>query len=301
MIKPLIMLQDINIESKPLFDKYFSQYNHQISDFTFTNLFMWRKSYNIKYSIINDFLCIFAQYKNHDPFIFYPLGSGDLKPIVNELTDYFKKIGHRLIIKSLTTEMKDKLTANFPYKFLIKPVRDSFDYIYKSSDLINLKGKKFHSKRNHINKFKQSNNFEYRSLDNSLIDECIAYANLWYIKNHEKAGKSLEEEKNAIIDALNNFEALSFKGGVIMIEEKVEAFSYGEQFTPNMAVIHVEKANPEIQGAYTIINQQFCENEWRDIEFINREEDMGLEGLRKAKLSYKPAFMVEKYHATLID
>ncbi|MBZ4645467.1 MAG: uncharacterized protein PWR27_1746 [Petroclostridium sp.] len=295
----MIQLSDITIDNKELFDKYFSMKQYEISDFTFTNLFMWRNSYNIKYAIINDFLCIFAQYKNNNPFTLMPVGTGDITPVIEELITYFDSQGNKLIIKSLTNDMISEIESRLPGKFIFKPERSLYDYVYLSEDLIYLEGKKFHAKRNHINKFLSTYDYTYHPLTAELVDECIAAEEEWCQKRNCDESEGLEQEKAAIIDALNHFERLKFKGGIIKVNNKVVAFTFGEQFAKDMAVIHVEKADPDIQGSYAMINQKFCEKEWSNVKYINREEDMGIEGLRKAKLSYRPVRMIEKSIAVL--
>ncbi|MGE4283644.1 MAG: DUF2156 domain-containing protein, partial [Clostridia bacterium] len=259
------------------------------------------KSYNIKYALIHDYLCIFAQYENNNPFVLMPIGEGNILPVIEELITYFKSIGAKLIIRSLTKGMIEQIEREVPSKFEYKPERSTFDYVYLNSDLINLEGKKYHSKRNHINKFISTYDYTYYPLTKDLVDECIKAAEEWCEKKNCEESAGLEQEKLAIIDALNHFEQLGFKGGVIKIDGKVIAFTYGEQYTDDMAVIHVEKADSDIHGSYTVINQKFCENEWREVEYINREEDLGIAGLRKAKKSYYPVRMIEKYSATLIE
>jgi len=297
----MLQLYDVTIDKKEIFDKYFALKQYEISDMTFTNLYMWRKSYNIRYTIINDYLCIFAQYKDNEPFILMPVGEGNIAPVLDKLTEYFEQNGNRIIIKSLTHEMIHIIEEACPGRFQYKPNRNTYDYVYNSEDLIRLEGKKYHAKRNHINKFVSMNNYVYEPLTVELVDECKKAAEEWCKKRNCSQSESLIEEKEAIIDVLDHFEQLKVKGGVIKVDGKVVCFTYGEQFTKDMAVIHVEKADPDIPGSYAIINQKFCEHEWSNVKYINREEDMGIPGLRKAKQSYNPVRLIEKYTATLCE
>ena len=158
-----------------------------------------------------------------------------------------------------------------------------------------LAGRKYHGKKNHCNAFvKEYPDYVYEEMNRSNIDECIAFGDMW-CERRMGDDPSLVCEKCAIHEALNNFEALKLRGGVIRIGGKVEAFSFGEKINDNTAVLHVEKANPEIRGLYSVINRDFAKNAWGDVTYLNREEDMGIEGLRMAKESYKPEFMVKKY------
>ncbi|NLY44199.1 MAG: DUF2156 domain-containing protein [Clostridiaceae bacterium] len=299
--KEMIQLYDITIDKKELFDKYFSMKEYEVSDLTFTNLFIWRKSYRVKYALINDFLCILARYKDNEPFALMPIGTGDIGPVIETLIEFFKERGTPLILKSLTKDMIREIESRIPGKFSYKPDRNTFDYVYLSSDLIKLEGKKYHAKRNHINKFLSLYEYTYHPLTADLIDDCIEAAENWCKKKNCQESESLEDEKTAILEALRNFEALKFKGGIIKIKDKTVAFTLGEQMTKDMAVIHVEKADPDIPGSYAVINQQFCEKEWSNVKYINREEDLGIPGLRKAKKSYHPVRMVEKHVAVLKD
>ena len=182
---------------------------------------------------------------------------------------------------------------------VITPDRDNSDYVYLTEDLIKLEGNKYHGKKNHINKFKKNHAYTYASLTPDLVQECLALESQWCDIRHCELFPGLAGEERAIYEALTNMDHLDFKGGVILLNGKVEAFALGEQLNPETAVIHIEKANPAFEGLYQLINQEFCAHEWKDIPYINREQDLGEEGLRKAKLSYHPHHLVKKYTVTL--
>ena len=169
------------------------------------------------------------------------------------------------------------------------------DYVYESEKLATLSGKKLHGKRNHINKFKQVNeDWSYEKITKENIEECFQMALQWRIEN----GCEADEEKNAemcvTLNSLRLYEELELTGGLLRVNGKVVAFTLGEEVSDDTFVVHIEKAFAEIQGAYPMINQQFVEHECMKYKYINREEDTGAEGLRKAKLSYRPVFLVEK-------
>ena len=176
-----------------------------------------------------------------------------------------------------------------------EPVRDHFDYIYRAADLIKLAGNKYHSKRNHINNLKRSQPFAYEPLTEEHLAACLNLADRWCEFKRCDEDLNLIGEWEAVCLALRHYQELSLQGGVILIHGKVEAFSIGELLNKQTAVIHIEKANPEIGGLYSVINQQFCEHAWHEVQFINREQDLGEEGLRKAKLSYNPEHLEEKF------
>ena len=293
----MITLKDITIEDKALFDKYLSLRKHELSDLNFTNLFIWREAYQVKYAMVDDFLCIFGKYKNNPQFALLPLGEGDIRPIIEKVMAYFKQQGYKFAMTAISEEMKNEIEQVMPGRLSFKADRNLFDYVYLASDLIELKGKKFHAKRNHINKFKAQNKYQYYALTTEYVDQCVAAALKWCEKRNCKESEGLEMEKLAILETLNNFEKLKYKGGFIKADDRVVAFTLGEKINNDMAVIHIEKGGPDIQGSYAIINQQFCEHEWKGVTYINREEDMGILGLRKAKESYRPVKMVKKYVA----
>ncbi len=293
----MITLKDITIDDKALFDEYLSLRRHELSDISFTNLFIWREAYQVKYTILDGFLCIVGKYKNNPPFALVPLGQGNVAPIIEKMMTYFKEQCNKFTMTAISEEIKNEIEQVMPGKFTFKADRNLFDYVYLASDLITLKGKKFHSKRNHINKFKAQNKYLYYSLTSENIDECVAAALKWCEKRNCKESEGLEMEKFAILEALNNFDKLKYKGGFIKVNDRVVAFTLGEKIADDMAVIHIEKGDPDIQGSYAVINQAFCEHEWQDVSYINREEDMGIPGLRKAKESYRPVKMIKKYVA----
>ena len=272
----------------------------EASDMLFGNLYIWHFSRDISYAILNDCLVIKTKFPNEKyPFIFYPLGLGDRQKTIKDVMDYFLSNNMKFAIKSLEPYQKYELEKNMPNIFDISPNRDRFDYIYNVSDLINLNGRKLHSKKNHLNKFLNLYpNFIYERIDSSnAIDVFESYVE-WFNKN-PNITDGLRNEFVGIESALRNFNLLDMKGGVIKIDNKIAAFTLGEQINSNSVVIHIEKANTFYEGIYQAINQQFLFNEWNEMEFVNREEDLGIEGLRRAKMTYNPIRFVEKFEAVL--
>ncbi len=272
----------------------------EASDMLFGNLYIWHFSRDISYAILNDCLVIKTKFPNEKyPFIFYPLGLGDRQKTIKDVMDYFLSNNMKFAIKSLEPYQKYELEKNMPNIFDISPNRDRFDYIYNVSDLINLNGRKLHSKKNHLNKFLNLYpNFVYERIDSSnAIDVFESYVE-WFNKN-PNITDGLRNEFVGIESTLRNFNLLDMKGGVIKIDNKIAAFTLGEQINSNSVVIHIEKANTFYEGIYQAINQQFLCNEWNEMEFVNREEDLGIEGLRRAKMTYNPIRFVEKFEAVL--
>jgi len=298
----MIDLQTITIDNKDLIDRYLKLHCIESSEFTFTNLFMWRLSYDIKYAVINDLLCFFPQHTSGPRSSTFPAGDisreGDVRGAIEEILNYFKEIGQPAIIRLCSAESVELLHKLFPNKFNVTEDENMFDYVYSVSELTSLIGKKFHQKRNHINKFKSLYDFEYRKISKDNLIDCINLFNDWYIARTDE-GIDVSEGKEAFDEFAANFKRLNVRGGGIYVDGKLIAFSFGEPLCAHTVVIHFEVADTNYQGAFPMINQQFLENEWAEYQFVNREEDMGLEGLRRAKRSYNPVTMIKKYVATL--
>ena len=227
-----------------------------------------------------------------------------MQEAVGELIAYFSQVGRPFSMYGMEKEWADLLTAYPEGNFQIASDRDNYDYVYKAEDLINLSGRRYHSKKNHLNSFRKNYpEAVYLSITDDIVIQCKLNINGWYKQRSVDLPDDpfLAAEREAIIEVLNNFAAFRLKGGAIMLGKRVVAFSFGEQLNKDTAVIHVEKADPEIRGAYPAINQAFVEHEWSDMEFINREEDMGMPGLRQAKETYHPCRMIEKFNAKMAD
>lgn len=291
--------REIGIDDRVIFHKYLRENNYKSSEMTFTNFFMWRNYYKFRFLEYKNFLCIISKQDNTEPFAFIPIGSPGkegFEEVVLLLYEYFRENNWKLIFKRVEEEKLHYFTEALSLPVETVFDRDSSDYVYSSEDLISLKGKKFHGKRNHINSFKLQYEYEYVELKKELVSECIRINKEWCEQRSSDSHKEFFYETEANIELLNNFEILGCKGALVKIDGRFEGFTVGERLNEDTAVIHIEKANGDIRGIYTFINQQFCENAWKDLAYINREQDLGIEGLRKAKLSYNPVKMTNKYY-----
>lgn len=256
---------------------------------------MWQHLYKTMYHKDKDFAILVGEYEDHK-FTVIPLADRkNLDKAFGFIYDHFYKHNVKLNLRAATREFTDFLKENYIGKFEYIEERDYFDYIYLGEDLRNLKGRKYQKKRNHINAFLKDyeGRYFYKKLEKGDFKECLHVLDEWG-KDREDID-SVVNEKIAVEKVFMNYDSLDIKVGGIYIDNKLEAFTFGEYLNPNMALIHIEKANPDIRGLYPMINKLFLENEFSDVEFVNREEDLGLEGLRKAKLSYYPHKFVEKY------
>lgn len=302
----MLNLSDITIDKKEYLDKFLLRRISVNSEFSFTNLFMWRKSYDMKYTVIDDMLCILPKHADGPRSATFPIGfvnsdgsEKDITNVINQLISFFESCGHEPLIRLYDERAVEKLVETFPDRFIITEDRGSFDYVYKISDLIELPGKKYHSKRNHLNRFKNTYpNFEYSRLTSDNAQECLDLFDSWKNSKDVEA-EGLDEEREAVAELLRNFDKLNIIGGCLRVDGKMIAFSFGEALNHDTVVIHLEHADTSYTGVFPAINQIFLQNEWSSYTYVNREEDMGIPGMRKAKESYRPAFMVKKYVATL--
>lgn len=288
----------ITLEAKPIIESYTKAWGLECSDLSFTNLFIWGANQKMEYAESDDCLFIKLDYQRVPVYLWTPvprLGCDvDYRKAVYKAIDYMKGIGVEPTLRSVWMPFKEKITETCPELF-IKPLEITWDYVYDRESLATLKGKKLHSKRNHINRFKALYpNFEYKRLEPSMVQECMDLYDAWSEKKEEE-NIELFEERTSVKRALDHMEDLGLVGGCILLDGKIAAFTVGERLLPYMQLIHIEKARYDVDGIYPAINQQYVIHECQDVTLINREEDMGLEGMRKAKRSYRPIKMIEKY------
>ena len=267
----------------------------------FGNLFAWRDINKTNVVKVNGFLVAKQLIGDVKDVYLYPMGKGDVRPVIKEIMESVDP--QELIFAGLSHEVMNELNELFPGKFIFEESRNDFDYIYLIEKLATLKGKKLHRKRNHINVFKRNNPvWSFETIKDENRAECIEMNKKWCIDVGCKDDKSLLDENCATKYFFKYYKELELEGGLIRVEGEVVAYTIGEILNSDTYVVHIEKAFKDVQGAYPMINQQFAawvQEKYPNLKYINREEDMGLEGLRKAKLSYYPEKMAVKYRAVL--
>ena len=282
------------LEDKEIITSYFEKAPSRSCERTFVNVYLWSRHYKVKYAVIEDAL-IFKSEDRGMAFA-YPVGEPEhVKKALEFLIEYCKERECPFILYNVTPEMFAQLERWYPGRFTVEYDRDIADYVYESEKLANLAGKKLHGKRNHINKFKSLYpDWTYEELNDDNVEDCFQMALKWRNKN----GCEDDPEKNAemcvTLNSLRLYKELGLKGGVLKVDGRIIAFTVGEPLCGDTFVVHIEKAFADVEGAYPMINQQFVQHECADYTYVNREEDTGAEGLRKAKLSYRPAFLEEK-------
>ncbi len=288
----------LGLEHKEKFNKVVKKHNYHNSESSFISLFLWSESEKIEIAFGEH--AIFLRFMSEEdkllyfsPFL-YDMKEG-IKPAIMEIRKFLHKENERFCVTGLIREYRDMIEHEFD-DFLFTDNRDNYDYVFLSETLINLSGKKLSAKRNHINYFLNNYEYEYKRYDVSMKQDCLDLMHEWY---DDREGRMLMNERIILDEILNTYEQLGLVGACIYVEGKMQAITFGEALTSETALIHIEKANPDIRGLYPFINQQFVKNEWSNFKYINREEDLGIEGLRKAKLSYYPEFLVEKFTCSL--
>jgi uncharacterized protein len=275
------------------------EYQSDVAELTFTNLYLWRSYYKFEWSIDGDWLVLLATDREGGVFALPPVGPPSRAEVVARVLAYLRD--EREVADPAISRADQRLAdeLNGDEHFVVSEVRDHFDYVYRTEDLAQLAGRKYSAKRNHINQFTRYYRSEYRPITEELVEECLALAEVWCEQRLCEEDLSLQHELSGIEDALRNFQALELDGGAVLIQGKVQAFALGELLDEQTAVVHIEKANPEFKGIYPTVTQMYAERWQEETEYINLEQDLGEPGLRRAKESYYPAHMVKKFEVRL--
>lgn len=287
----------LTLEDKQLFNKYLNPYKFLSCEYSFTTLYIWKDACDIQYAIYKGSLIIKKKDFEGNYYFMQPLGykEEDLKELLKCLLQYQKENNMKYIFKDLEEDFAEKIKSLYKEEqnVYIKEDRDNFDYLYEADKLIKLSGKKLHGKKNHYNSFVKNYDYEVKEIiDGKITDDVINAAEKWFRENNNN-DKMLYYETAAIKEIVQNINLFSLKGIAVYVDNQVVAFSLGEKLNDKLAVIHIEKGDMNYKGVYSFINKTFIDMCFSDVKIINREQDLGIEGLRKAKLSYYP-FKLEK-------
>jgi len=290
----------LELQDKEIFQAFLKAFKPETSEFTFTNLFIWRSHYKFQWSVYKDWLVIVSLEGEYGTYTMEPIGPSPRDEVTRLVLEWMR--GEKNEKNPRIERADEKIIREIEGMkgISIEPTRDHFDYVYLRDDLVNLVGNKYRSKRNHINQLLRTYSYQYSDLAPDHIQDCIALQEKWCILRRCEDDLDLLGEWDAVKEILKSYTSLEVQGAVITIENKVVAFTIGQMLNDDTAVVHIEKADPEIAGLYPVINQQFCENNWKNVKYINREQDLGIPGLREAKLSYYPDHMVQKFRVTLL-
>ncbi len=266
------------------------------SEFSLGFLYGYRGSFCFEVTKVLGNVCIRGNIQDIPSFLLLS-DNGKVEETVKICLDFLNKQYGRGRINAVSKTMAEILKSNTQFK--INDDRDNYDYVYKVTDLINLSGSKYHSKKNFVLQFEKKYSYEYRKLSSDVISQCIDLEEKWCHIKHCLMDESMSMENRLVYELLNNFEILGLFGGALFVDGKIQAFTVAEKLNPNTAAVHIEKANTEYKGIYQAINNIFCKKELDKFIFLNREQDVGNLGLRKAKLSYYPYELIEKYNIEL--
>ncbi|MBQ4529908.1 MAG: DUF2156 domain-containing protein [Lachnospiraceae bacterium] len=282
------------LEDKDLINHFLKEDESRNCEMVFANIYLWsREVYPVKYAIIEDTICFLSEAEGNS--VTFPVGKGDKKKVIRMLKEEWENRGQEFKMHLIRKEQFQVLQEMYGDKVQIEYDRDTADYVYETEKLINLSGKKYHGKKNHINRFLATHEqWQYESITDENVEECIKMAKEWGKLNDCDKDKDKNAELQVTIMGLKMLKELELKGGLIRAEGKVIAFTIGQPICSDTFGVHVEKAFAHIQGAYPLINREFLKAEASEYTYVNREEDTGSEGLRKAKMSYHPVFLIEK-------
>jgi hypothetical protein len=299
----------VDIKDRDMIQAALDRYRPETSELTFSNVFIWRAHYGLRWSVFQDWLLFFCTNGDNEDEgdqtdaaicqVLPPIGPPSRTDVVLRLLRHLRDDRG---ISNPTIERADKRLVEeigSCAELSIEPQRAHFDYLYETRDLIDLAGQKYHAKRNHIAQARRAGRFTYEPLSESRRHECLELTDRWCKVRHCTEDLGLMGEQTAIHEALAHLTALKLHGGIILIEGRVGAFALGELLNPETGVVHIEKASPDHSGLFAMINQSFCAHAFAATTYVNREQDLGEKGLRRAKLSYHPIRLVEKYRIQL--
>lgn len=300
----MIDFQLPQLSDKPWVDELLRRSDYRGCEYNFTSIFAWGGAFDQHIARLGDFL-VTQLCGSLGCSYMYPAGSGDIPAVIQMLEEDAAERGKPFRLVCLTPPQMEAMERFFPGEFQFTPDRNGFDYLYEIDRLVDLKGKKLHAKRNHVNRFMDNNpDWVYEDITPASLPECLQMDREWYRRSITREGaaeeRDLGDEGRALRLAMDNYEALRLEGGLIRVGGKVVAFTMGDPLSSDTFDVHFEKAYSDLQGAYAMINREFARRireRYPEVKYLNREDDMGVEGLRKAKQSYYPDLMVEKHYA----
>ncbi|MBR0127383.1 MAG: DUF2156 domain-containing protein [Firmicutes bacterium] len=298
----------ITIEDRPVLEEYLNGFEYKTSGLSFSAQYMWREINRFSWDIVGDYMCIsgISHLELEDgiilPFLFPPLtktgeyNKESLRETIFRCKEHFDKQGQPFSLRLVPFHLVEIIKDAVP-ELSWKDDRPNYDYIYLTQDLIELKGRDFHGKKNHLNYFHKTFDYRYVKMTSSMADDAMRFIDEFNKRKEVPPSEMemLKMEEEAMKDVFQNLEKVGYEAGAILIDDKIEALAIGGRLGNKMVTEHVEKANVNFRGLYQAINNEFCKNTAAWAKYINREEDMGIPNLRKAKLSYRPVKLLEKY------
>ena len=298
----MIVFHAISVLDKEWIDRHLRCEDSPSADFNFGNMFIWDEHYRQLVCDLGDRTLTKVRLHGEPAFV-YPVGCGPLRPAIESVREYAAAKGYPFLLRGITERHKALLEQEFPGCFCFCEEEKYADYIYEAEKLATYAGKALHGKKNHCNRFEAEHEWRFEPLSRALIPACEAMLTEWTDDNAERLDDSIVYEHDAIERAFRHYEELSLEGGVLFAEGKVLGFTFGEMTSSDTFDVHVEKAAADVNGAYPMVCRELTRMLLQNhpgLKWINREEDLGLESLRRSKQSYKPAFLLKKYAAKWI-
>ena len=294
-----MIFKKLYLEDKPIIDKYISPYQFLSCEYSYTSLYIWKDACDIQYAIYSGALILKKKDFEGNYHFMQPLGyeKEDLGKIIEELKTYRDENHMKYLFKDLEESFIKEVNALLKGKneFYIEEDRNNFDYLYEAKKLMTFSGKKLHSKKNHYNTFIKNYNYEVIEIsDEKVISDVVIAAEKWYEEAEERDIK-LYYELLAIKNVVKSMSLLNLNGIAVYVDGKLAAFSIGERLNEKLAVIHIEKGDKNINGIYSFIAKTLIDKCFSNAEIINREQDLGIDGLRKSKMSYYPLKLEKKF------
>ena len=295
----MIPFKTVTLCDKCWVDEIVAKENSPSADYNFGNIYIWDKHYRQLIARCGDRMLTKLRYEGHPAFVF-PIGSGPLRPAIEQLRAFAAERGYPFVVRGITPAHREHLEAEYPGRFTFEAETDTWDYLYLAEKLATYAGKALHGKKNHCNRFEAENDWDFVPITRELIPGCLDMLVVWNEENAARLDPSVVFEHDALVRAFAAYEHLGLEGGALRVKGKIVGFTMGEMCSADTFDVHFEKADVGINGAYPMVCRELTRMllaRHPGLVYINREDDMGLEPLRRSKESYKPEYLLKKYTA----
>ena len=294
----MLTFKPVTLEDRPVIELFLNKIQPRFCLHTFQGLYIWRHQICLQYAVYKEFIVFKTCFEYRYNYLF-PIGKGDYNEVLNEIKNDAETLNFSYAVYQILEEQLPIIEQFAKVnKMFIKPVRDYFEYWYDTQKMIHLPGKKLQPKRNHINYFIKNFIWKYEPITSKNVSQCIDFVKNWESLKNEPDNAFLHEDDLLFIDSLSSMDILNLEGGMLKIENEIMALGLGCRLNSEVFMILFEKARGDIKGAYPMIFQQFVKHHCFNYKYVSRLEDVGDEGLRKAKLSYHPDILQPVYKMT---
>lgn len=294
----MLDFKPLELKDRELFCEYLNDYSFSTYEYSFLTLYIWRQMYNTEFTIIDDAIVIKKHTANNGTYFMQPIGAdkSSIARITSKLTPIKKENpDFKYLYGDVETAFLEQLHESFGNCMTSYEDINNFDYIFNCRDLVLLSGSKYHRKKNQYNQFISKYDYRIETIQSpEIVMDCIDLSRKWYDYKGENS-EQLKNEQKGIVDIFNNIELFNIKGIAVYVENKIAGFAAGEKLNSKVATVHFEKGNYNYSGIYPFLNKSLIETCFNDVEFINLQEDLGIDGLRRAKTAYQPIRLEKKY------